>query len=243
MNRFSCFISLFALLCCLSFVSLQAQSADEIIQKTLDARGGEQAFQALKTLKMEAEIETAQMPGHTIPAVIVKTKNNKMRSESTIQGMSVVQAYDGQVAWMKNPMSGQVEKIPDGQAQQIKEQAYFDDLLIGYKSRGMSVEAGEQTKIEGKGYYQLIFTEENGTKTSYYIDFETHLPYLKTTIFSTGGQEVEVKTYFENFQEVGKVKMPFIVDTQAQGQSMSKVTYKSIEPNVEVDESIFDYPN
>src|ERR1044072_2125142 len=75
-----------------------AQTVDDIVKKSIDARGGIQKIKAVKTLKATAKVIPTGL-GQEIPIVILQKRPNAARIEVTFQGKSQIQAYDGETAW------------------------------------------------------------------------------------------------------------------------------------------------
>src|SRR5438270_11560493 len=96
-----CFIAL--LLGCAA-VPASAQDAQTLINKNLEARGGAAALDAIKNVSFQGRIiqpgdfeldykETrARLPTSTADRVVV-----------SLQGLDIIQAYDGQGGWKINP--------------------------------------------------------------------------------------------------------------------------------------------
>src|SRR5258708_40172392 len=82
---------------------LSAQTADEIIAKHLDATGGLAKIQAVKTRRLTGNFEANGMQAGFME---LEARPNKLRREIVIQGMTMVQAYDGQAAWQLVPFTG-----------------------------------------------------------------------------------------------------------------------------------------
>src|SRR5579884_585753 len=100
--------ALFALLLPVSFVALKAAdtplpSADEIVQKYVDARGGLQKIHAIQTMKL---IGTADFNGQMQGAITIQTRRpNLFRFDMNLPNGTMVQAYDGKTGWNINPFT------------------------------------------------------------------------------------------------------------------------------------------
>ena len=65
-----------------------AQTADEVIEKNIQARGGREKMKAVQSLRMTGKIMVG--PGIEAPFVRETARPNKIRLEFTIQGMTAV---------------------------------------------------------------------------------------------------------------------------------------------------------
>ena len=113
---------------------------DELIAKNLEARGGLEKLKAVNTMMMTGTIDM-EMGGQemSMAVTIYKKRPDKMRSEVTIpsMGVEVINGFDGEVAWMDNPMAGGVQKMPEAQARLAHNQANMDGVFVDYKETGV----------------------------------------------------------------------------------------------------------
>ena len=90
-----------AVLCCSLFAS--SQSADELISKNIQAKGGMDAIKAIKTIRMAGRLDAGG--GFTGRVGQENMRPNLLRETFSLQGMTAVQAYDGSTAWRIQPCS------------------------------------------------------------------------------------------------------------------------------------------
>ena len=69
---------------------LSAQTAEELVAKNLQARGGAEKIKAIKTLRMTGKVQQGPI---TIQLVVDSMAPNFLRQMATIQGMTQVQAW------------------------------------------------------------------------------------------------------------------------------------------------------
>src|SRR5262245_14144903 len=84
-----------------SLTAQTAQTADEIISKNIQARGGLEKIKAVKSMKMIGRMTIG--PGAEAPLTVEIKRPNKMRLDVTFQGMTLTQSYDGKKGWVINP--------------------------------------------------------------------------------------------------------------------------------------------
>ena len=101
----------FVIVTALAAVHASAQTVDEIIQQNLDAKGGEEAWLAIKSAKITG---TMRMGGGAagameMPFTVEFKKPHKIRLEFTMQGMTAIQAFDGETGWAILPFLGKTE--------------------------------------------------------------------------------------------------------------------------------------
>src|SRR6202142_4065603 len=81
-----------------------SQTADELITKNIEARGGMEKMKAIKTLRIKGKFEAGG--GFSATVGQENQRPNLLRETFTLQGMTQVQAYDGSSGWQIQPFGG-----------------------------------------------------------------------------------------------------------------------------------------
>src|SRR5262249_21767006 len=138
-----------------------AQTVDDLIKKNIEARGGIEKLKALKSLGMTGKIHPK---GMDIPMGLQVKRPGLVRGEATLQGVSMVKAYDGETAWQINAFEGSKEpEVMTGH--DAKEAIQFGDIdgpLVDYKSKGNTVELVGKEELEATPVYKLKVTLKDG---------------------------------------------------------------------------------
>ena len=119
----------------LSAQEAETSELDRILAAHLEARGGLEAIQALQSYVVEGVIEAQ---GMQLPMTMQRERPNRFRMEMEMQGMMMINAYDGEMAWGMNPMMGQTKPTPvEGpQALAAASQADFDGPFVDTAKKG-----------------------------------------------------------------------------------------------------------
>jgi hypothetical protein len=125
----------------------QAQTVEDIIEKQFAAMGGKGKLGQLRSARIEA---VADVNGIQIKSSTLVLQNQGIRSEQEIQGMKMIQAFDGTTAWMVNPMMGndQAVKLPAEQHAALKNQMDLTGLY-DYQKKGYQVELKKDDEVNG----------------------------------------------------------------------------------------------
>lgn len=220
-----------------------AQTADELIEKNIQAKGGREKIQAIQTLRMTGKMSLGQ--GMEAPVTIELARPDKMRMEFVFQGMTGVQTYDGKEGWALMPFMGKTEAEPIAgkQLEGIQEQADFDGLLMDYKAKGHQVELAGKEDLEGTPTYKLKLTKKNGDIGYYWLDAESFLEIKAAGKTNVNGQEIEGESWFGNYKEAGGVVFAHSVENKAVGQPGSMaITIEKIEVNPDLPAGRFGKP-
>jgi outer membrane lipoprotein-sorting protein len=224
-------------------VPAAAQSVDDILAKNADAKGGIAKLRAVNTMRATGRVTIG--PGMEAPIVLEQKRPRSLRIEVTVQGLTIVQAYDGTVGWMLNPMSGRKdpEPMPSEMMKDIAEQADIDGPLIDYKEKGSKAELLGKEKAEGADCYKVKLTLKSGDTRTFYIDAENYLEVKVEARTTVRGTETEGDSILGDWKEVAGMMMPFSMDAGQKGApARQKITFDKFEVNPSIDDARFKMP-
>ena len=216
---------------------------DEVIAAHFEAIGGADNLKAVQSARLAGHMSMG--PGAEVPFTMIFARPEKLRLEFTMQGMTAVQAYDGETAWSIMPFMGKTEPevMAEDQAKNIKEQADFDGPLMDWKEKGHQVELMGLEETEGTEAYKLKITLANGDVRYYYLDSEYFVPIKQEGKTTMQGNEVEFETILSDYKEVDGLMFPFSIESRPKGAPAGQViTIDSIELGVEVSDGEFAMP-
>ena len=229
--------------------SINALTADEIIENYIENTGGADNWAKVKSVKMN--ITVSQM-GMEIP-IEQYLSSEKTYSKISIQGQEIKQGvFDGETLWSTNFMSMKAEKSDQEDVQNVKDElAEFPDPFLNYKENGFTVELMGTEVVDGSDTFKLKLTkkpmvvdgEEVPNVSIYYFDAENFVPIMTHQEMTEGpakGTIMEGK--MSDYQEVDGLYMPFSMSQGIKDQPGQAVIIKSIEINTVVDDSNFKFP-
>lgn len=220
---------------------LFAQTADELIEKNVKARGGEK-MKAMKSVRLTGNMKMGPIEA---PFTISKVRPEAVRMEFTVQGMTGVQVYDGTTGWAVMPFMGKKdpEKLAGDQLDAIKEEADFDGPMVDYKAKGNKVESLGKVDVEGTPAYKLKVTLKNGNEQTVYLDADNYLEIKNEGKQKIQGQEAETETTIGNYKEVDGVLFPTQIENHIKGREGAQTfTVDKIEVNPKIDAATFAMP-
>ena len=225
------------------FINGLAQTADEIIQKNIDATGGKSNWETIKTMKVTGYLGMGGMDF----AITQYTKApDKSFLEIIVQGMTMKQGYDGTMGWMINPMMGskKPEKVDDETAAEFKERGNIGGRLMTYKDEGSTAELSGKEDLEGTEVFKIKITEKSGKVYNYYFDTKNYLILKETRIVKRNGKEYNTETTMSNYKTVNNIQMPFTMEINTAESQMGSqtLTIDKVEMNIDIDENIFKMP-
>lgn len=237
-----------AAIACLSASPAAAQSVDDLIAKNLKARGGEAKLRALNSMRITGKV-TVQ--GMQLPMTVTAKRPNMMRQEMQIQDKRVVTAFDGDRAWMINPMMGSDApmEVPGPQGELTREQSDFDGPLMDYKTKGTTLEVvkgdgpdGTEKLADGSKVYKLKITRKGGRIQYLYLDAESGIELKTTNQIEQGGQTFNIETEMADYRPEDGIMVPHSIRNIMNGQPIMQMTVEKVEFNVPVEDVFFKMP-
>lgn len=237
----------FGLLLVFQLAALQragVQTADEIVSKLLNARGGLSKIKAVQSQRITGTIYfNADMHG---PFLAEFQRPGKMHNEVTVQDKTVVRTFDGKDSgWVINPFAE--KNVPEPMsAEDVKNalsESDFDGPIVDAKAKGNTIEYAGMEKVEGRDAHKLKVTHKDGKVFYYSFDAETFLLAKWLGTRDVNGQEVTWETFFHDYREVAGLKFPFELVSDSPGTEYTqKITVDKIEVDPQIDDSRFKKP-
>jgi len=151
----------------------KAQTADEIIAKHIDALGGKEKLQSIKTIYMEGV--AVMNNGMEIDTKTWKVKDKLYRQEISFGAGNVVIIVTPDKGWSSNPRSGGAfTPMPDEMLKNMQGQMDVSGRLVDYAAKGSKVELLGKDTVGGKTCYKLKLTLATGSYVTYSIDTESY---------------------------------------------------------------------
>ena len=220
-----------------------AETADELVAKNIQARGGLEKIKNVQSMKMTG---TMRLGDEKLPTTLELKRPNKSRWEFTLEGQTAVQAYDGKTAWMIMPFEGQTEPqvMTDQEARDIEMQADVDGPLIDAAAKGNTIElVGKETIEGGVEAWRLRVTRKTGDARDLYLDAKTYLQVLAVTKRTADGQTHEIRSKIGDYRTVGGLMLPHSFEASASDVPQTQaLEFQKIEINVPIDDSRFAMP-
>ena len=216
---------------------------DEIIATNIESRGGMKALKNIESLRIEGHM--AMGPGMEAPITMEVKRPNSMRMEFVFQGMTGIQAYDGETGWQIMPFAGssEPEKVSGDELEQFIDQADIDGPLVDYEEKGHTLELLGTEDVDGTEAHKIKLTKKNGDETIMFLDTEYCLEIKSHTTANMQGMEVEVEVSYGDYKEVAGVMMAHSITQAPQGApGAMSITFEKIEANVELAADRFTMP-
>src|SRR5207302_1169561 len=188
--------------------SVAAQTADELVARNLAARGGPDQLAAIHTIVSRGEL---RFPGdfklaykETRARVGGKTADCAVRVDASLQGLTLVQAFDGTNAWRVNPFEGRrdAERMAADEARELADEGSIDGALLAARAKGSQVDDLGREDIDGTDAYKLRVTQPDGTVFTYWLDPDALLEIKILERRTIRGAEKETETDLGDYERV-----------------------------------------
>jgi hypothetical protein len=220
-----------------------SQTAEELVNKNIQAKGGIEKIQSAKTRRMTGRVKNAR--GRTAVFRQTNARPDLVRQTFTLQGMTAIQAYDGSTGWQTNPFRGRKdpELMGEDTLRDLLLASDFDGPLVNYGEKGNKVEYLGHDLVDGDDALRLRVTLKNGDIIYYYLDPDTYLEIREEVQQFVRGSVRERVMDVGSYKPVDGVMYPFSISEGSRNNPGAQMTTISrIEVNVPVSDSDFALP-
>ena len=215
-------------------------TAEQILDKFVEASGGRKALEKHKTMSVKGTIEVVGA-GLSGPMETVTKAPDKVYSVVELTGFGVIrQGYDGSVGWSSDPLKG-TQQLSGAELALLKREATFND--VEWRKTWKSVELTGTQDVGGRPAYVVKLTPnpgEGGPVTNYY-DAETFLVVRSEMVLETAEVTAPVVSNFSDFRTVDGVKMAFVTEQKLPTASL-RTKFTEVTFDVPVDDAKFSMP-
>jgi hypothetical protein len=227
---------------CLSVFAC-AQTAEELVNKNIQAKGGLDKIKAAKTRLAVGNVKNAR--GRIATFRQMNMRPDLVRQNLSLQGMTAVQAYDSSVGWQTQPFRGRKdpELMGEDNLRDLLLAADFDGPLVDYAEKGNTIEYLGHAEVDGDDALRLKLTLKNGDIVYYYLDPDTYLEIRKEIQQFIRGSVRERVVDLGSYKPVDGVMYPFSISEGPRNHPGAQViTIEKIEVNVPFQDSDFALP-
>lgn len=215
---------------------------EELMAAHLEARGGAERIRAVRSQVLNGRITT---PHGVSPVRMEWRRPEAVRIEASIQGMTMIQAFDGHDGWKIIPMLGSTDpqRASDEEIAGYRRSADFDGPLLDAAEKGHSVELVGRETFEGTPVDRLKVTKADGEVVTLDLDAESHLLLREAGLSTVQGFQARYEIVYGAFKEVDGVVIPFERERRVEGMPSAQVTtVESIQLDVALPDDRFAMP-
>lgn len=184
-----------------------AADLDDVLSCSFETLGGLDNLKAVESARMTGTMTMGPMQA---PFTIEFQQPNRVRMEFEVQGMTAVQAYDGETGWAIMPFMGKTtpEVMADDQLKSMQEMAEWEGPFVDWQDKGHTVELLGTEDVEGTEAYAVkVIRAGSEDESVYYLDTEYCLPFLSKGVRDIQGNEMAFSQSIGDYKEVGDIVM------------------------------------
>ena len=223
------------------------EKVESIIKKAVQSLGGEKYLQVKSQVgrgKFSIIREGAIISYQSFVDVIVFP--DKERTDFKGGGARSIQANSGNTGWLYDDSLEVIKIQNETQIANFKQgiRTSLDNLLHGHwKGDAELTYIGKRAATLGKRNEVIKLTYKDGFAVEFEFAADDGLPqkaiYKRT---NADGEELKEEDRYAQFQDIGGVTTPFIVDRYTNGKQSSRINYESVDFNKTIPDSIFAKP-
>jgi len=223
-------------------------TASQIIEKSVAARGGMEAWRKIQTMVWLGHIETEHATTERLPFVLQMKRPDMTRFDIKANNQLSVRIFDGTHGWtinsvpMKRPV---VQPYTAVELHAAHDEDGIDGPLMDYQARHLAVKLEGVDHVEGHKAYRLTITFPSGASRHEWIDAKTFLE-IKSDRESRNafGMTGTVLVFYRNYQTIDGVKLPYVIESGSEtSKKRDRMVIDRILINPRLDDQAFTKPD
>jgi hypothetical protein len=223
--------------------SAHAWTAEELAAKNHEARGGA-ALGKVDTVRRSGQL-IVNAGQFTLGYVETRQRPSSVKEESSLQGLTQVESYDGKEGWRIDPFQGRKdpERTSADDLKGLIEDAQIGGPLEDYAARGARLEYMGTEDIDGTDAHKIRVTQKNGDIQYVYLDPDYFLEIrVESQRQVRGVKQVLVADYGE-YEKVDDVYWATAITVGRKGDSdPAKIIFDKVEVNLPLPPNYFSFP-
>lgn len=223
---------------------LSPMSAADLLARNLAARGGAAALSSVNSVDFKGQFIAPgdfKLTYHEIRARA--SGGDRVRDDLAIQGLTVVQAYDGSGAWKINPFQGRKdpERMSADESRAQADAALVDGPLLTAMKDGSTVRYLGREDYEGTIAYKIDVRQRDGDDYVYLLDPDSFLEIRATETRLIRGARTVTEYEFGEYEKVGGAYFPMAIDSWQPNapDQRSRIIIAQASANPSVDPGLF----
>ncbi|MCA1634790.1 MAG: hypothetical protein LC802_14130 [Acidobacteria bacterium] len=225
------------------------ERAEAVLRRAVDALGGG-AYLGVRSMVSRGYFTpfTEGVGGLPVTFLDYLVFPDRERTEFKGRGVSSIQTNTGETGWL---FEGKTKKISDATPEQVRDfrismRTSLDNVLRGWwRTEGAALSyVGRREAGLARRNEVVRLTYADGFVVEFEFGAKDNLPgkarYKKEA--AAGGETIEEEDRYAQFQLLGGVRVPFIIDHYRAGVQSSRVNYQEVEFNRAVPDSLFSKP-
>lgn len=220
-------------------------TAREVIDRCVEALGGEAAWRAIETLELAGRHTSFS---HTEDFLLRRKRPDLYLFDHNETTFRLAVGYDGETAWWRTtiPLMSKATwpvDMPRIYQRAVAAEAELEPPVIRYREKGHAIEWAGERRFEGGLYQELRIRRRQNPENveRWFLDPVTFLPALRLSQGVYHGYSTEQMTRFTEYRRVAGVLLPHRVETEV-GNDFKVLEVESARVGLEIDDAVFRRP-
>lgn len=222
-----------------SITAVKAQTADEIVNKHIEAIGGAENWKKVKSM-VQSGTMSVQGADITVVRTVVHTKGS--RQDISLMGMNGYMIVTPTAGWNFLPFQGQTtpEPMTEEDLKQSQDDLDAQGSLIDYKAKGHSVELLGSEDVDGTDCFKVKISLKSGRSETMFIEKKGYTMIKSVGTRSANGQEMELTTTYGNYQKLPEgIVVPMSINVPLGPGVNADFVISKIEVNKAIEDTVF----
>lgn len=219
-----------------------SQEVEMIYEKTLEAMGGEEAWEKVNSIYAEGLWHFPD--GEDSPFIYRNLNPDMARFDFDESGKRYSFSNYGRKGWTSTPdyFENKNHPIQHDEAILIRHSYLYTNNLIDYKKKGLKIRFEGSIQYQEKEVWLIRVTGFINREELYYISKDDYLPFIKQSYIDSRGKDIVVNYNIKGYRKVGGVLLPKKVMASSDVVNLS-IIYSSYVLNRNMDKEYFRDPN
>ena len=214
-------------------------TAEQVLDRYLEAMGGRAALQKLTSRVMTGTLSVPSMQLSGTVEIREKAPNRTL-GKITINGAMYRQAFDGTAGWTDDPANGLRDQTGMELAETRRESDFYHALDL-HKLYSKFTLTGKEKVGEREAYVIEAAVSEGGQPEKLYFDAQSGLVLRESSQRHGPDGVSEFQQDYDDYREVDGVKLPFAIRQTNEG-TLVIITVEEYHHNVPLDDGEFAKP-
>jgi outer membrane lipoprotein-sorting protein len=216
--------------------SNEAHRITSIMDKVIDAYGGKDAIEGIRSLRVTGKIEAFMLRDHGTYEYYFK-RGRKLRVETKYGRSSELRILDGDKGY-RGTDTLPVEEVSGPRylaiVYQYKHLNILHDIMTGVYQIGL---AGGPVVSEHVEVFRLV--DKEGAVMDIFVDKQTFFIIKVAAYFTSDNKQIDLAVEFSDFKKVGSSVFPFRITNYAGGLKVAQTVIEKYSLNPDIADSFF----
>ncbi len=222
-----------------------ALTAEQIVDRSVEVRGGLQAWQKITTIIWVGHLESERSGVPSLPFRLEEKRPGKSRFEITEPSQRSLRVFDGTSGWKMRPAQDGRPEVKRFTPQEIKfarEAPGLEGPLIDFRAKGSTVELEGTDQVDGHKAYRIGVRLASGERQSVWIDAASFLEArYDRNAYGASGLKGPVSVRFRDYRQVEGLALPSVFEISgAAGGKPDRMVIERVALNLEIDDREFE---